>query len=42
MYDKTIDPKEHVDIYVPHISLYTTKDTIFCHVFFYLTEGSDL
>jgi len=32
-YDRTINPDEHVDIYVTKVSLYTDDDIIFCHVF---------
>ncbi|XP_017429290.1 UTP:RNA uridylyltransferase 1 [Vigna angularis] len=32
-YDGTTDPDEHVKVYVTHVSVYSTKDAIFCRAF---------
>lgn len=32
-YDGTTDPDEHVKVYVAHVSVYSTKDAIFCRAF---------
>ena len=41
-YDGTIDPDEHLDVFLTQANLYTNDDVILCHVFLTSLKGVTL